>query len=148
MKLTFKNLNPVMISYDPKAAVIKEVAEMKQVMKDSVIIEQTKAQIKFMQDKLNIIEAQKDPAQNIVNMIVQKYEEEIKSFYHALTEDLKEEIKDTIINEEFMQHMETLFDNNIFATQKLESKANTLALYMCEAITNMFKKSFKINIHA
>jgi hypothetical protein len=81
-------------------------------------------------------------------MIVQKYEEEIKSFYYSITEDLKEEIKDTIINEQFIEHMETLFDNNIFATQKLESKANTLALHICEAITNMFKKSFKINIHA
>ena len=56
LKISFKGLNPLIVSYDPKAQVIKEVVEMKQVMKDSVIIEQTKAQIKAMQAKLQIIQ--------------------------------------------------------------------------------------------
>jgi hypothetical protein len=148
LKLSFKGLNPVIVSYDPKAEVIKEVVEMKQVMKDSVIIEQTKSQIKAMQAKLQIIETQKDPAQNIVDMLIKKYENDINKFYYKLSEDLKQEIRQVLIHEEFMEQIENLFEKNIITSNKLEGKINELVLQICEAITNSFKKSFKINIHA
>jgi hypothetical protein len=148
LKLSFKGLNPVIVSYNPKAHVIKEVVEMKQVIKDSVIIEQTKAQIKAMQAKLQIIETQKDPAQNIVDILIKKYENDINKFYYKLSEDLKQEIRQVLIHEEFMEQIENLFDKNIITSNKLEGKINELVLQICESITNSFKKSFKINIHA
>jgi hypothetical protein len=148
LKLSFKGLNPLIVSYDPKAQVIKEVVEMKQVMKDSVIIEQTKAQIKAMQNKLQIIETQKDPAQNLVDLLIKKYERDINKFYYTLSEDLKEGIRQTLSDEQFMDTFENVFKIQIDISNKLESKANTLSLIIAESITNRFKKSFKLNIHA
>ncbi len=148
LKLSFKGLNPLIVSYDPKAQVIKEVVEMKQVMKDSVIIEQTKAQIKAIQAKLQIIETQKDPAQNLVDVLVNKYERDINKFYYALSEDLKEGMRQTLLDESFMERFENVFNTKLDISDNLKSKANTLALIIAESITNRFKKSFKLNIHA